>query len=109
MREKFPSVRIAFLTESEPSTQMMLIGKQEEVEAVKKIYLGRHPLLLEDILFDMVRFFNFKTLIRLAPESRILNKAIKHALRLLRRLIGPLTVLHLIEIKCLFNLRKKIK
>jgi hypothetical protein len=89
----------------------MLIGKNKEVDAFKNIYLRRRPLLLMDILFEVVRFLDIKTLIRLAPESRILNKAIKRALRLLRgpRLIGPLTVLHLIKIKCLFNLRKKIK
>jgi hypothetical protein len=112
LREKFPSVRITFLTESEPCSRIMLIGKKEEVDAVKKIYLRRRPLLPADSLYDMVRFFDLNTLIRLVAENLALNRATQHALRLLRvpRVVRSLEVLHLLDTNFFyFDDKQKIK
>jgi hypothetical protein len=58
LREKFPSVRVAFPTESDPSPQIMLIGKKEEVDAVKKIYQQQIVELNETVEIQMkVGFF----------------------------------------------------
>lgn len=38
LREKYPTVRIVFPAENDPDHQILLIGKKDEVDGVKKIY-----------------------------------------------------------------------
>lgn len=49
LREKYGSVRIVFPTEPSHGSQIVLAGKKEEVEAVKKIYLQQIAELNETI------------------------------------------------------------
>ncbi|KAI1727538.1 KH domain-containing protein [Ditylenchus destructor] len=53
LREKYPTVRIVFPLETDQDHQILLIGKKDEVEAVKKIYEKQIAELNETVEISM--------------------------------------------------------